>query len=73
VRPLEPGFVRFEVRPFLGDLEWARGVVPTPYGEIAVSLRREGERIDAQFTVPQGTVAVVGGKEYGAGRHEVVV
>lgn len=73
VRPLEPGFARFEVRPFLGDLEWAKGVVPTPHGEIAVSLRREGEKIQAQITVPPHTVAVIGGKQYGAGKHEVLV
>lgn len=73
VRPLEAGFARFEVRPFLGDLQWAKGAVPTPYGEVLVSLRREGERILAQVTVPEGTVAVIAGKEYGAGRHEVTV
>lgn len=73
VRPLEPGFTRFEVRPFLGDLEWAKGSVPTPRGEIAVSLRREGEKMQAQVTVPHGTVAVIGNQEYGAGRHEVTI
>ncbi|MCS6831534.1 MAG: hypothetical protein NZ749_12950, partial [bacterium] len=73
VRPIEPGFARFEVRPFLGDLEWAKGVIPTPRGEVALSLRREGERIHVDVTVPQDAVAVVGGKEYGAGRHRVTV
>jgi alpha-L-rhamnosidase len=71
VRPLEPGFARFEVRPYLGDLEWAKGVVPTPHGEVKIALFREGEQIRVQVTVPRGTVAVIAGKEYGEGQHEV--
>ena len=71
VRPLEPGFARFEVRPYLGDLEWAKGVVPTPHGEVKIALFREGEQIRVQVNVPRGTVAVFAGKEYGEGQHEV--
>lgn len=73
VRPLEPGFVRFEVRPFLGDLQWAKGVVPCPYGDIQVEWRSAEGRIEGEVNVPQGTTAVIGGKEYGAGRHRVTL
>lgn len=73
VRPLEPGFTRFEVLPFLGDLEWARGVVPTPAGEVKVSLKREGEQMMLDLTVPPRTTAVVGGREYGAGMHRIIL
>jgi hypothetical protein len=46
-------------------------VVPTPHGEVKIALFREGEQIRAQVTVPCGTVAVIAGKEYGEGQHEV--
>ncbi len=71
VRPLEPGFARFEVRPYLGDLEWARGIVPTPRGEVKVSLRREKEKVHLELSVPEGTEAVVSGRTYGAGMHRI--
>ena len=64
VRPLEPGFARFEVRPDLCDLGWARGAVPTPFGEIAVDLTRAEGKLCLDLTVPAGTVAVVNGKDY---------
>jgi hypothetical protein len=70
VQPLEPGFSRFEIRPFLGDLDWARGVFPTPYGDIHVEVKREGETTSLVFTVPEGATAVVSGEEYTEGRYE---
>ncbi len=62
---------RFEVRPYLGDLEWARGIVPTPRGEVKVSLRREKEKVHLELSVPEGTEAVVSGRTYGAGMHRI--
>ncbi|MEJ5253653.1 MAG: alpha-L-rhamnosidase C-terminal domain-containing protein, partial [Armatimonadota bacterium] len=73
VRPLESGFARFEVRPFLGDLEWAKGVVPTPRGEVKVSLKREGKGMSMELVVPERSVAVVAGREYGAGVHRITL
>jgi alpha-L-rhamnosidase len=42
VRPLEPGFSRTLVAPSLGDLEWAKGSVPTPRGRIDIRCERAG-------------------------------
>ena len=39
VRPTKPGYAEYVVEPDLGGLEWAEGVVPTPHGPIAVSVR----------------------------------
>ncbi len=39
VTPLEPGFKRFRVKPYAGDLTYAKGSVPTPYGRIHVEWR----------------------------------
>ena len=42
VTPTAPGFATYEVRPALGGLAWMTGKVPTPHGEIEVSVR-DGE------------------------------
>jgi hypothetical protein len=55
VVPDKAGFAAIQFAPALGDLEWARGTVPTPHGPIRVSLyRREGVRPVAELTVPDG-------------------
>jgi hypothetical protein len=47
VRPLSPGYETFEVRPELGGLSWIRGTVPTPGGEIQVSMDSDTIRVRA--------------------------
>lgn len=54
VRPLDDGWARFEVRPHLGDLEWASAVIPAPTGDIVVVATRA--RTTVQF--PAGTALV---------------
>lgn len=39
VSPVKPGFSRYEVAPCLGGLKWMVGSVPTPLGDIKVSVR----------------------------------
>ena len=43
VRILEPGCRKVKIEPHLGDLEWAKGTYPTPYGEISVSHVRQSD------------------------------
>ena len=43
VEPTEPGFRRYVVKPRTAGLEWMEGTVPTPTGEIRVSVR--GDRV----------------------------
>jgi hypothetical protein len=45
VIPEAPGFARFSVRPEPGDLEWARGAVPTPHGPIEIEWRAEAQQL----------------------------
>jgi hypothetical protein len=59
VRPLAPGYAAFEVAPRPGDLDWARGRVPTPYGPIDASWRKVGTGFDLSVVVPEGTTAMV--------------
>jgi alpha-L-rhamnosidase len=40
ITPLEPGFKRARIAPQLGNLEWAEGVYPTPFGPIRVRHER---------------------------------
>jgi len=43
VRPLEPGFARCRIEPRLGVLAWAKGTVPTPFGDVRVSWEQPVE------------------------------
>jgi hypothetical protein len=56
VRPAAPGFAEVTVAPQLGPLDWARGTMPHPRGEIVVDVRRTGEPdgVEAQITLPEG-------------------
>ncbi len=48
---LEPGCRKVAVRPQLGNLAWAKGTYPTPYGDITVSVTKDGVTIDAPAEV----------------------
>ena len=59
VEPTQPGFRHFKVSPNLGDLKWAKGSVPTPYGEVEVAWKRTTSKLDLTVTVPENTTATV--------------
>ncbi|SDT43970.1 family 78 glycoside hydrolase catalytic domain [Microlunatus soli] len=60
VRPIEPGFRRFLVRPQLGALTQAAARIPVPTGSIEVDGRRTADGADYVITVPAGTRARFG-------------
>lgn len=72
VQPLEPGFKRFKVEPHLEDLEWARGRVPTPHGEVVVGVQKQQGRLQIDIEIPEGTKASVNGKDYPPGKHTIL-
>ena len=45
VTPLTPGYATYEIAPYRGVLDFIEGRVPTPKGDIFVSLREEGLRV----------------------------
>ena len=47
VKPLEPGCKRVRIAPQLGNLKWAEGAYPTPFGPIRVRHERR----------PDGTIS----------------
>lgn len=59
IRPTEPGYATVVFDPRPGDLMWARGVVPTPRGDIRVEWRRGADgRMDAKVHAPAGVQVV---------------
>jgi len=59
VEPITPGWKEFRIQPHPGDLQWARGIVPSPAGDIAVSWTRENDKLNLTVEVPEGTTALV--------------
>ncbi|MDO5579744.1 MAG: alpha-L-rhamnosidase C-terminal domain-containing protein [Planctomycetia bacterium] len=54
VVPAEPGFKSVRIDPFLGDLDWAEGSVPTPYGPIRVKLSKDSAgKIKKEISAPK--------------------
>lgn len=59
VQPVSPGFKEWKICPIVeGPLTWARGVVPTPQGDISVSWEK-GSKFKITFTTPKGTHGTV--------------
>lgn len=71
IQPLEPGFRRFAIQPFLGDLEWAYGAFPIPQGRVEFAMERAADALQLRLTIPEGSVAILDGKEYPPGTHNI--
>ena len=55
IEPLEPGFKKVRIEPHLGNLDWAEGTFPTPYGLIRVSARKTDDgNIKTDIKLPKG-------------------
>ena len=63
VTPAEPGFAAAQVEPNLGDLTWARGVLPSPAGPISVSIDASSVAVDSPVPI------VYRGERHAAGSH----
>ena len=48
----------YKIDPELGDLEWAKGTYPTPYGIIEVSSRKTDEGTEVSVSAPEGVKIV---------------
>lgn len=55
-----PQYTTFDAVPSVGDLDWARGRVPTPYGDIDVSWQVSDDIFTEALIVPDGTRARAG-------------
>jgi hypothetical protein len=55
VRPLTPGWTKLRIAPFPGQLEFARGVIPTPRGPLKIEWEKAGEdQLAVRLDVPDG-------------------
>ncbi|HVX44638.1 MAG TPA: alpha-L-rhamnosidase C-terminal domain-containing protein [Mycobacteriales bacterium] len=51
ITPGGPGYATVRVAPRLGDLDWARAVVPTPHGPVTVEVRGKEVTVDSPVPV----------------------
>ena len=57
VTPAAPGFTEVGFDPFLGDLDWAEGTVPTPRGVIRVRIEKNADgTLKKEISLPEGCV-----------------
>jgi Bacterial alpha-L-rhamnosidase C-terminal domain/Bacterial alpha-L-rhamnosidase 6 hairpin glycosidase domain len=59
VQPVDPGYATFTVTPHFGRLDWAKGAVPTPFGQILVSWATTGGSHVLTVRAPAGTAGSV--------------
>ena len=52
VSPAKPGFKEVLINPTLSDLKWAKGIVPTPNGNISVSWNNTVELFTLKSKIP---------------------
>ena len=60
--PEKPGFQHFILRPEAdptGQMTWAKGWYDTPYGRIESGWKREGGKVQYEFTIPEGCSATL--------------
>lgn len=41
------------MKPNLGDLEWAEGTYPTPYGEVHISAKKQDGEVIVSVDAPE--------------------
>jgi alpha-L-rhamnosidase len=57
VRPLTAGFQKFEVKPYAGKLNYAKGSVPTPVGEIHIEWQKRSDNsLELKVNHPAGLI-----------------
>ncbi len=60
IRPVEAGYTKFDINPVIPEqLEYARGEVSTPHGNIKMSWTKKSDCLDIAFTVPAETTCVL--------------
>lgn len=72
VKPIEPGWSKFQIKPQLGGLEWAKAKVPTIKGPVIVSYRQNDAVFNMNVEIPGNTEASVI-LPVGKGKKQVIV
>ncbi len=59
IKPTKPGFTEFEVVPCASDVDFAKGSIPTPYGEIKVEWHKNADgKVEISCEAPKECVRV---------------
>ena len=59
VEILEPGCKKVRVTPHLGNLQWAKGTYPTPYGQIRIHHQKQADgTVNSSIEAPKGVKVV---------------
>lgn len=59
VKPATPGFDNIVIAPQICDLDWAKGSVPTPHGNIDVAWSHSGQTTEIEVEIPRKSSADV--------------
>jgi hypothetical protein len=59
VTPVGPGYATWKIKPHTGNLKWAKGAVPTKYGDITTSWSAKGGRFALDVRAPAGTTGTI--------------
>ena len=65
ISPLRAGFAQYAIIPHPGDLKWAQGKVPTPYGEIRANWVNNGQGFTLETQAPPDTEGTSGVPTFG--------
>jgi len=60
IKIMEAGCRKVRIKANLGDLAWAKGSFPTPYGEITVEHTKAGDKVITKYTAPSQVEVVLG-------------
>ena len=59
VRIMEPGCTKLEIKPHLGNLSWAKGTFPTPFGVVQISHKKKKDgSIESKIKAPAGVTVI---------------
>lgn len=59
IRVVEAGCKKIEIVPALGDLQWAEGTFPTPYGTVFVRHEKVGGKVRTEYHAPEQVECIV--------------
>lgn len=59
IRPIAAGYERFEIKPYIGSLNYINCVVPSIRGDISLLVNRTEQGISMKVTIPENTIAEV--------------
>jgi hypothetical protein len=59
IRPTDIAYSRFEIKPYMGKLNFIKCTVPSIKGKIILDIKKSGSHITMNVTIPNDTVAEV--------------